>query len=298
VSTDPLNKDKAEYVVAADGHKYHKSATANAAVAPTNEHTVANASKTAGLSFDQAEFVTVLDYEWNLNRDIDASYVKKEYGYSDEQWQSYVSNPLIIKALDTRGINVLHLVPNAPEVKSKLTPLQLVVANTVLDLADTRSHKKKLQDAGVTTYQYQSWLRNPDFSNYLKERAEGLIGDVQHEALLALVDRVQSGDMKAIEYYHEMTGRFVRDKGNNNSTSNHDLQGMIVRIIEIIVDEVHDQETALRISDRLKGLVTGAQVAGILPPAETTIEQPPIAAAREMTPEVKAMMEQGVGYDS
>lgn len=285
-------------VVAADGHEYHKSATANATVAPTNEATLANAVKGANvLSEAELEFVTLVHYEWGLKGDYDPAFIKKEYGYSEQEFTDLITSTAVVKALGERGFPCrrLEAVEEATVKKAKLTPIQLIVANTMLDLADTRSTKKKLQDLGCTTATYQMWLRDENFSAYLRERAEALVGDVQHEAMLSLVDRVQSGDIKAIQYYHEITGRFVPQSANNGVGSSHDMQGMIVRIIEIIIDEVDDPQTALRISDRLKGLVTGAQIAGILPVEQVSV--PEIAKARELTPQVRAMMDKGLGTE-
>lgn len=287
-------------ITAKDGHEYHKSATANATVAPTNEHTLANAAKTKGLKPEEQEFVTLIHYEFGLTGKIEVSRIAGEYGYSKEEFSNLFKREAVQRALTERGIprRLLQINEEGSPVgnqakQAKLTPVQLIVANTMLDLADTRSTKKKLQDLGCTTATYQMWLRDEHFSSYLRERAESLVGDIQHEAMLALVDRVSSGDLKAIQYYHELTGRYVQQSSSNQSSSSHDLQSMIVRIIEIIIDEVDDPQTALRISDRLKGLVTGAQVAGILPSIET-----PEVVTREVTPEIQELMNRGVGYDA
>lgn len=292
-------KSKPGYKTAADGHTYHKSATANATTAPTNEATTENAAKTKGLSTAQSEFVTVIDYEWHLKGDIDSEAIKEEYGYEDDEYLSLQNDKVVQAALVERGINIKAVAPDSELAKaagrSKLTPLQLIAANSLLDLVDTRPTKKKLSDLGVNPYQYQSWVKDPEFKKYLTERAESMLGDVQHEAMLALVDKVMNGDMNAIKYYHEITGRFVQASSvNAGGGSQHDLQQMIVRIIEIIVDEIDDFDLATRISERLKGLVMGNQIAGLLPAAPVV---PEIAQPREMTPEALEYMKRGVGVN-
>ena len=290
---------KPGYKVAADGHVYHKSATANATTAPTNEATKANADKSKGLSPAQSEFVTILDYEWHLKGTLNPEGIKEEYGYDDEEFSLLQSSPVVHTALQERGINVKAIAPDSEIAqlagRSKLTPIQLIVANSMLDLIDTRPPKKKLADLNVTPYQYQSWMKDPEFSKYLHERAEGLLDDVSHEVMLALIDKAMSGDMKAVSYYHEMTGRFVQQtSANTGGGSTHDLQQMIVRIIEIIVDEVDDFDLAQRISERLKGLVMGHQIANAAVEAPVV---PEIAAPRAMTDNAKKMMERGVGVN-
>lgn len=297
---------------AADGHEYHVSSTANATVAPTNAATLDNAIKGGkGLDQDQREFLTILDYEWNMLGKLDPEQIRTDYGIPEDLWQAYTHNQDMLEALKLRGVPtkglnpaddsvtnsdpVGSLTPASPNFHAKLTPIQLVVANSILDLADTRSDKKKLQDVGCTTTQYQAWLRDPEFKGYLQSRAESLIGDIQHEAMLSLADRVKSGDMKAIEYYHEITGRFVRQTQSNSTGP--DLGNTIVRIIEIIQDEVEDPETAFRISKRLKGLIAGNQIAASLANPEPIVA-PEIATPRTITPEIQALMNRGLGYDS
>jgi hypothetical protein len=293
--------DEPGYVTAADGHTYHKSSSANATTAPTNEFTKENADKTKGLSRDQADFVTVIDYEWQLaNTDLEK--IKSDYGYTETEWDTLTNNVEVLKALGERGINVKAIAPESDIAKesgrSKLSPLQLIVANSMLNLADTRPVKKKLADAGVSPYMYDSWLKDVEFKAYLQQRAEGLLGDASHEVMLSLVDSAVGGNIKAIEYYHEITGRYVRQNASNQGTSStHDLQNTVIRIIEIIVEEVDDPQVAARIAERLKGLVMGQQVAGVLPVGEQVIEKPEIMPAREMTDEVRTLMARGVGVN-
>lgn len=310
ITGEPLETGP-QKVTAADGHVYHKSATANASTAPTNEHTVKMATKTQGLSQDQIDFVTIIHYEYSLQRQIPtADFLLEEYGYEQAELETYFTDKSCVAALEERGItiNAKQLAPVGIELRleaakaskhaPKLTPLQLVVANMLLDLSDNRSESKKLKDCGVTTSKFNMWLKDPEFAGYLKDRAEGMLGETHHEALLALMDKVRAGDTKALSMYFEMTGRFVSQTSSNaGATSSHDLQGIIIRIIEIILDEVDDPAVAVRISERLKSLATGAQVAGVLSTPDPVVV-PEIAAARTITPEVQDLMNKGVGYNS
>lgn len=329
-----LGDGKGGKVVAKDGHTYTVSSTARATVAPTNAHTLANAEKTTGLTSAQAEFVTSYEYEFRTTSAEDRAAITyspfdaliKEYNYTLPQIHEFLADPEVRKTLDKRGLTYPAPYVPTPEQKAnpkalstkrpKLSGIQLVVANTLLDLTDTRPIKKKLQDLGVSTYQYANWLKKPAFNEYLRKNADGMLGESQHEAVLALLDRVSSGDLRAIEYYHELTGRFQRASTKAAGGNAIDLQNIVVRIIEIINDEVHDPDVAARISDKLKGLAAGMQFANALsgpvqsepnniPGASTpvglsnspAIEQPEIAPPRPITPAVQALMDQGLGYD-
>lgn len=284
-------------VTAADGHTYDKSATANATVAPTNAATLEKVQQ-KHLTPDSIQFVTIVDYEFNLKRLTDERLIE-EYGYTLEEISSLYDSEEIKAALAERGILVDQIRPNTSAVgkHAKLSPVQLIVANRLLDLTDSRSEKKKLQDCGVTTLQYTAWLADPEFTSYMKERAEGLLGSSQHEILLALMDKVKARDTSAIKLALEVTGRHVSQSSSGNAgPSQHDVSNLITRVVEIIIDEVEDQPTAMRIAERLQGLVIGAQVAGVMAPPPVVV--PEIATPREITPEVKHMMNQGLGYDS
>lgn len=293
-------------VTAADGHVYDKSSTANATVAPTNAATIANAANVTGLTAEQADFVTLVDMEWHLTGSFPRDKFLNTYSYSKKELNQLTGNPLVQQNLLSRGIKPqAYLKADAEPIKdirAPLTPIQLAAANTLLDLTDTRSQRKKLQDLGVSSRQYQAWLKDANFQGYLRERSEGLIGDIQHEAMLALADRVIGGDLKAIEYYHELTGRFVKQRNTPSAVNGpaavgaDQAQQLVVRIIEIVLEEA-DGDTAMRISDRLKNLISGQQVANSLF-APDPIVVPEVAPARELTPELENLTKKGLGYDT
>jgi len=201
-------------------------------------------------------------------------------------------------ALIERGVNLPDLSTIEDQWKSAaLTPEQLIVANTMLDMYDGRSNKKRLSDLGVKSATYQSWLRDPVFRDYLKRRAEALFGDLEHEAYLALMDRVAAGDIKALEFYFEMTGKYTRVSASNRG-SDLDLQAILTQIILVVTDEVTDPQMVVRITERLKKLGTAHHVAGNVLESGEEIIVPQIAENRELTPELQLMLAQGKGVNS
>lgn len=150
-----------------------------------------------------------------------------------------------------------------------LTASQLMVANALLDLTDTRSEKKKLQDLGISTLQYQTWLKDLVFKEYLHTRAEQLMGESKHEVSQALRDRIKAGDLKAIAYYNEMMGIYVQPRSNSYGVNGQDVHQIIVQIIEIVDEVVTDAEQKLAISEKLKALITRRNLANGLVGADT-----------------------------
>ncbi len=247
-------------------------------------------------------FVTFMHQNYSLSGAILSKQSAEDLiGITADEYDDLMNDSRIIAALDERGV-VMKLPPVGKAGKdegqvvslvewqrratlSTLTPVQLVVANTMLDLIDTRSQKKKLQDLNVSTTVYNTWLKDPVFQDYLRTRAESMLGENQHEAHLALLDKVRMGDMKALEFYYEMTGQYTRASatGQNSNSVAVDIQNLLVRILEIINDEVDDPQTAANIADRFKELMVARTIAGEL--VSNEIIQPQIATAREITPD-------------
>jgi Helix-turn-helix of insertion element transposase len=133
-----------------------------------------------------------------------------------------LSKSEVRNALDRRG--VLLQTPGY-----RLSAEQLAVANTILDFTDGRSEKRKLDDLGVSSAKYQAWLSQPAFQSYIKQRSENLLGNTQHVAHTALVDSVRSGDVQAIKYYNELTGRF-----SSKSVGEMNVQYFMAKVLEVI----------------------------------------------------------------
>lgn len=232
------------------------------------------------LSDFESNLVTFLDQHYQLTGQLlTADRAHKEFGIPVGKFKEALDNSEVREALVARGI-IFERFERDDWTKESLTPIQLLVANQLLDLTDTRTNKKKLQDLNVSTLQYNAWLKDPVFKNYMHKRAEQMVGDNKHEVDTALLDKVRAGDLKAIAYYNEMTGRFVQQRGPANSV---DVSMLIVKIVEIIDEEVKDPDTLLRLSERLRGLIAARNTANALIGAgEDAIVMPEIVKVRQI----------------
>lgn len=181
-----------------------------------------------------------------------------------------------------------------------LSSLQIIVADTMLDLIDTRSQKKKLQDLGVSTTQYQRWLKDPTFSEYMRLNAKSMVAEQEHEAYLALLDKVRMGDNKALAMYLEMQGIYVPERGQNAGTNSlTDFKMLMIKILEIIQEEV-PLEYQFNLGERIRGLVGIATTANDLVLSmeqEHEIHTPVVKPARQLSPRLQELMSKGVGSD-
>lgn len=234
------------------------------------------------LSDFETQLVTFLDQQYHLTGTLlSAERAYRDYGIPVGKYEAAFKSEDFREELSERGIELSKLGSDVDEwVTHSLTPLQLLVANAILDLTDTRTIKKKVQDLGCSTTQYAAWLRDPAFKNYMRDRAEAMVKDGAHEADMALLDRIRAGDLKAISYYNEMTGRFVPQR--SGTSSNIDVVSVVTKIIEIVNEEVSNPQEMLAIANRLKALITARNVAGALVSEEDPIVVPEIAPIRQV----------------
>lgn len=253
----------------------------------------------APLTEGQLQFITLADQYWLIHGVLFTKEQAEEtYGLPSSWYDKFIADAGVLAALKERGLKGLPAAKAGALWKEHvLTPEQLLIANTMLDLVDTRSQKKKLADNNIATRTYNRWLKDPAFQNYLRERAESMLGENQHEAHLALLDKVRLGDIKAIQYYNEMTGRYTQAAARNGNGPNSvvDVQNLLIRILEIVQDEVDDPNTIIKISERLKALGNASTIAGEL--VAPQVVEPEIAQAQVLTPELKQLMESGEGFN-
>lgn len=159
-------------------------------------------------------------------------------------YERCIKNPDFRHAMVMRGITLRGFSESSAIEDVVLTEEQLVAANTMLDLRDNRSQSKKLRELGVSTTKWEGWLRDPAFQNYIRTRAENLLPDNMHESHLALLDRVRSGDINAIKYFNEITGRYVP-----NASDKADVNAVLMMVLEVIQRHVKDPDALVAISD-------------------------------------------------
>lgn len=269
----------------------------NDRIAPTNENTTKELEKQ--IKGANAAFVSLIKQHYKLYGYMpDAVEAKNEYDISHEDFANYLKEPLVLQMLQAEGIvkdfytsqTLLEKI-NGHSIgwlDGILTPLQLKVADVMLDLIDNRSQKKKLQDLGVSTTQYNTWLKDDNFKKYMALRAKSMKEEQAYEADLALMDKIRMGDMKAIQLHYEMTGQYSPGSARADAQM-VDFQNLLVNILEIVTDEIDDPAVGARIADRFRDLVGARTLASEL--ATGTVIKPEIAENRELTPRLKGLME-------
>lgn len=187
--------------------------------------------------------------------------------YPESEFHENLANPKFVASLRGRGLPdhlfVRESQRNGFRVRL-LTEQQISVANAMVDVLDKRSRLKKLTEFGISTSEYNTWLRDPLYRSYCLARAEELLESNQHVAHLSLIERVSQGDLGAIKYFNSMTGRY-REKAdsavqiNLNSTNNYG-EDKLIAVVEIIQRHVKDPDTLAAIGADILALRGGSPV--------------------------------------
>ena len=131
--------------------------------------------------------------------------------------------------------------------------------------------KQRLRGAGVSWEQYQGWLSFGPFREALTQSSERGLKSAVALANAKLVESVDSGDLKAVQYLHELTGYFTPGKQQAL-----DAQQMVRDVMTVVLRRVTDPDTLLALAADFRVLqermqaggdgsgvgVRGAQVAG------------------------------------
>lgn len=202
------------------------------------------------------KLVDLLEQYWLIHGRVPTQQQAAELGIDPKRYMDAFTNRTFREELSNRGLGIEN--PDDPKIVSwALTDKQLAAANIMLDLLDNRSRKRKLSDLEISTQEYQAWLRDPAFQGYLAARSETLLKDNKHEAHAALLDRVRTGDISAIKYYNELTGRYIPASSRAASI---DPMEIIERVIEILQTNIQDKQLLAKIGQELLGLMSRTAV--------------------------------------
>lgn len=186
------------------------------------------------LSVTELKFVTWIEQFWNQNHKFPAEMtIRSRWGEALVDYKETLNKPVFIEALSNRGITM----PADGTIPDELTAEQIAAVSLILDYSDKRSHNTKLRSLGLSPTKWAGWLKNPVFKTYLHNLSTRNLDDALHVAHEGLLKATERGDVNAIKYYMELTGRFSEDAGQQQN-----FKVMIQRIIESIQRHVKDPD--------------------------------------------------------
>lgn len=201
------------------------------------------------LTIQQLRYVSFIEeYYLNHKEFPPVGLLESHYGKSFNI-KLLLKHPTFKLALENRGIPIPD--PTSSKFPASLTDAQIAAVRLILDYNDKRSHRAKLQSLGITTIQWQGWLKNRVFKTFLHSLASEAFDESSHIASEGLVTALQRGDTSAIKLYYELTGKYT----NNGEVLNTKL--ILAKIIESIQRHVKDPDTIRAIAQDFEVIMQG-----------------------------------------
>ena len=164
------------------------------------------------------------------------------------------------KSLDDRGIKTTSN-PNLTLrqetfLQAYLNPLNLLTPQVLA---------KRMK---ISLTELDGWMRQKEFGNAFATKAEENLKKFIPMADQALGQLVQNGDMKAITFVNQLTGRY-----DPNARVNLDVPSLLMQVQDIILRHVKDPITKRNIARELIALANGQSHLSTIPePDDATIE--------------------------
>lgn len=150
-----------------------------------------------------------------------------------------------IRGLYNRGVRPPNTVNDA-----NLSNEQLAAILIVVDIHDRRSITAKLKSVGISSQTWQGWLRDKKFKEYLHSLSTKNFEDALHIAQQGLLSSVEKGDVNAIKYWNQLTGREV-----NQET--HNARVLISHLAQVVQTHVKDPATLMAIAKDFERVMKG-----------------------------------------
>ena len=199
------------------------------------------------LDFQQVKVLSLIEQLfWETGYIPDNEIVAKELRMTPQFVEKCYKNDVFREALLVRGIDL-----KPQESQKVLQPKQVMLANLLLNAHDKRSVREKLEQVQVSTNQYNAWLRQPAFANYLRQRAESVFKASDFEAYQGVVKAVQTGDVNALKFFFELRGIY-----SPRVQLDVNVESVIVQVVEVIQRHVKDPVILTQIASDIEGIVS------------------------------------------
>ena len=226
---------------------------------PTKEQVLFEKVLAAAIAADRRGFFvekqTVIDQDAELDED------KVELVWSTTKFK---------KALESRGIKTV--------ANPNLTLRQETFLQAYLNPLNLKPPQVLAKQMKISLAELDGWMRDKHFASAFSAKSEDNLKKYIPIADQALGQLVQSGDMKAITFLNQLTGRF-----DPNARANLDVPALLMHVQDIILRHVRDPITKRNIARELVALAQGHSPITAIPepiedailPSETTIDITP-----------------------
>lgn len=139
---------------------------------------------------------------------------------------------------------------DSPNPRKVLTPIQVMVADAVLNPMDKRSIRQKLGEFGIKPATWQGWMtHNRPFIDYVNKKAGDDIGKIDYITNVKLTEMVADGDITAIKLVKELNGQL-----DKRLQIDFNINLFVVKLVEIIQIHVSSPEERNAIATAVEAL--------------------------------------------
>lgn len=153
------------------------------------------------------------------------------------------SNSFRVKAVGSRGLPI-------PK-KSLLSPEQFRAVAIITDPTIGGGLGSRLRMAGITYAKYNNWMLQTEFKEAVNTLAEKILSNSLADVNMGLVGAAAKGDVAAIKFYYEVTGRY-----NPNDQKVLDVLSVLNSVIEILQEEIRDPATLQAIATKMQFMMS------------------------------------------
>lgn len=175
--------------------------------------------------------------------------VARHFSANPVALQNIVEDDSFRRTLALRGLPL--------DKKQLLDPIQFKCIAILTDPTIRGGLAARLKVAGVSYQQYRAWMQVPQFKDAVTSAAEQVLENNYSSVNLGLVNAAERGDVAAIKFYYEVTGKY-----NPADRQVMDVMSVLSKVVEIISLRVSDPETLNLIASDLSMLGTTAGVPG------------------------------------
>lgn len=216
---------------------------------PTKEQKLFEKVLTAAIAADRQglflEMQTILDQDSEL---------------TEKQVEVVWPTPKFQKALETRGI--------ASTKNPNLTLRQEMFLQAYLNPMNLKTPQVLAKQMKISAIEIDGWMRQKQFAKAMSSKAKDNLDKYIPMADQALGQLVQQGDMKAITFLNQLTGRF-----DANKSGSIDIVSVMMQVQDVILRHVREPEIKRNIARELIAIANGQSPMAALPePVSDTIE--------------------------
>jgi len=189
-----------------------------------------------GVTEIRREVLTFMEVQFWMNGELPSEQSIIELFVTQEDRMQALS------VLRDPDLNKVHLANRGlPEFNDRsargFSPEAVIAANMITDIYDKRSIGAKLKSLNLNTRQWNGFLKDEDFKKYFTTLVEQRFdGDISTVAKINLGKLVENADLRAIQYFHELTGEY---RPQNEEVQQ--LHLIIARMMEVLAKFVSPQ---------------------------------------------------------